>query len=143
MRYFESSTTIAHARPSDKASMPIYKCYACNIGAYFKLIDEMVNLGLLLFWSSIILFHLQMCLFSKFLKENCPQIWESYISKCGRANFLVRYQKLRNLPLIYESDNIEVSRKLKSLALIYKSGFVGLAIMGIGGMLDLSGIFDA
>jgi len=103
----------------------------------------MVFWGVLLFWSSIILFHVQIFLFSRFLKNNCPQIWESYISNGGRANFLVRYHKLKTLPLIYESDNVEVGRKLQSLALVYKSAFVGVAVMGIGAILDLSGVFDA
>ncbi|MFT6092908.1 MAG: hypothetical protein ACJA2Q_000797 [Pseudohongiellaceae bacterium] len=103
----------------------------------------MVNLGMLLLWSSIILFHIQLFLFSKFLKENCSQISKRYISKSGRASFFVRYHKLRALPLIFESDNMEVGRKLKSLASIYKSALIGVAIMGAGGILDLSGVFNA
>lgn len=107
------------------------------------MIDDMIFLGVVLLWSSLILFHVQMFLFSKFLKENCPQIWESYISNGGRANFLVRYHKLKTLPLIFESDNIEVSRKLRSLALVYKSAFVGIAVMGVGSVVDLTGVFGA
>jgi len=106
------------------------------------LINVMVDMGISLLWSSIILFHIQIFLFNEFLKENCPQFWESYVSDSGRANFLVRYYKLKNLPLIYETDNIEVSRKLQFLALVHKSGFVGIALMGIGGALDLSGVFE-
>lgn len=105
--------------------------------------EQIIVIGTVLFLSSSALFHLKSILFGRFLKDNCPQIWESHISKNGRANILVRYQKLRSLPHIYESDNIEVNRRLRSLAIVYKTSFFGILVILIGAALRLVATVDA
>lgn len=96
--------------------------------------EDLIRIGLILLLASFLLFQVQLVLFRNFLKSNCPQIWEAHITNNGRANFLTRYHKLKTLPLVYESDNPIINRKLRSLAIAYKSGFIGVSLMAVGGL---------
>lgn len=98
--------------------------------------DDLVNIGLILLLASFLLFQVQLVLFRNFLKSKCPQIWEAHVTNSGRANFLTRYHKLKTLPLIYASDNPIIDRKLRSLAIAYKSGIIGVSLMAAGGLWD-------
>lgn len=101
--------------------------------------DDLIDIGLILLLASFLLFQVQLVLFRNFLKSNCPQIWDAHITNNGRANFLTRYHKLKTLPLIYESDNPIIDRKLHSLAIAYKSGIIGVSLMAAGGFWGAMG----
>ena len=88
----------------------MYKCYVYQNGAIDKLSVEIIIVGIILCLSSGVLYRYRLMQFSDFLKTNCLQIWESHITANGRASHLVRSNNLRSLPLVYESDNIELNR---------------------------------
>lgn len=98
---------------------------------------EIIIVGIILCLSSGVLYRYRLMQFSDFLKTNCPQIWESHITANGRACHLVRSNNLRLLPLVYESDNIDLDVRLKTLALLYKSSFIGWFVVFVGIILDI------
>jgi len=59
------------------------------------------------------------------------------------ASFLLKYQKLKSLPLEYESDNRELNQKLETLAWIYRSMIAGLLVVILGVLIELSSMVDA
>jgi hypothetical protein len=84
-------------------------------------------IGIALSISSGLVYCYRLIQFSELLRMSCPDIWDKYVTKGGRVNRLVRSNRLRSLPLAYESDNIALNHKLKSLALLYKSAYIGLS----------------
>jgi hypothetical protein len=104
--------------------------------------EGIISVGMALALSSGILFRYRLTQFSSFLKTNCPQIWESHVTADGRASKLVRYNNLGSLPLTYKSDNIEINSKLKSLALLHKSSYIGLLVVFVGIIVNIMQALD-
>lgn len=89
--------------------------------------------------ASGVLFNLRLAQFDAFLKENCPDIWKKYGTGIRGSNILLKYYRLRSIPLEYESDNEILNAKIRTLAFIYRSTMIGLLVIFAGIIIELWG----
>ena len=98
---------------------------------------NLIALGIALSGASAVLFNIRLIQLQVFLKNHCPAIWEEHGKRLENSNLLARYQRLRQIPFEYESDNQQINLKLKSLVWIHRSTAVGLLVVITGIAIDL------
>lgn len=101
----------------------------------------LITCGTAMSGASSLLFTVRLAQLTQFLKTSCPAIWNVLGPQLEGVNYLARYQRLRTLPLEYESDNALVNQKLTTLAWIYKSTAAGLVVVLAGVLIELIGAF--
>lgn len=102
----------------------------------------LITIGVAMSCASSILFNIRLTQFKAFLKEKCPGIWEVHGPRLENPGALLRYKRLRQIPLEFESDNEIVNQKLRSLAFIYKSTVAGIFIIFIGVFFEIYGVLN-